>query len=291
MRDRRAFLQTGILGALLSVDPRIARAMPRPPPGTLRTGPIEIHGSWGDMLPDSVHRVVERTRLACLDGVELVSDRQPEGLRVEAHTFGPPAIWLHSDPARTGWIIVDIGERDWSKLAYQFGHELGHVTANSWQPDAKPAAPCQWFEEAMVEAFSLRGLAVLADGWSRNPPFPNDSRFGVAIATYRQDTLERYARLADRQGHGDDLGAWFKVNRQAIESQPFLGDFAKAASLPILVAYEREPSALEALGALNRWPGRSALPLEDYFRAWRASCAELGASTTLPNRLRELLAV
>ena len=30
--------------------------------------------------------------------------------------------------------------------------------ANSWQPHAKPMPPCQWLEEAMVEAFSIRGL-------------------------------------------------------------------------------------------------------------------------------------
>src|SRR5439155_21981130 len=86
----------------------------------------------------------------------LVSDRQPTRLRVDEHTSGPPAAWLHPDGSTMAWIIVDIGERAWAQLAYQFGHELGHVTANSWQPHAKPAAPCQWLEEAMVEAFTLR---------------------------------------------------------------------------------------------------------------------------------------
>src|ERR1700720_4434692 len=60
---------------------------------------------------------------------------------------------------------VDIGEGDWSKLAYQFGHELGHVMANSWQPHAKPKVPCQWLEEALVEA-----LSTLARGIGRNSP-------------------------------------------------------------------------------------------------------------------------
>ena len=40
------------------------------------------------------------------------------------------------------------------------------MTANSWRANAKPGGPCQWLEEAMVEAFSLRGLALLADSWS-----------------------------------------------------------------------------------------------------------------------------
>jgi hypothetical protein len=35
---------------------------------------------------------------------------------------------------------------------------------------------------------------------------------------------------------------------------------------------------VEALGALNRWPGRSSVPIDDYLRLWQASCAELQAS-------------
>jgi hypothetical protein len=125
---------------------------------TLLSAPIELAGDWGHMLPRSANLVVERMRHSCLYGVRLVSDRQPTRLRVDEHTSGPPAVWLHPDGSTMAWIIVDIGERAWSQLAYQFGHELGHVLASSWQPHAKPKPPCQWLEEAMVEAFSLRGL-------------------------------------------------------------------------------------------------------------------------------------
>ncbi len=256
---------------------------------TILTAPIELSGDWGRMIPDAAAHVVERMRHACLDGIRLVSDDQPDRLRVEEHTSGSPAIWLHPDGSSLGWIIVDIGERDWSKLAYQFGHELGHVTANSWRPDAKPAAPCQWLEEAMVEAFSLRGLALLADDWSRNPPFQDDSGFGAAVAVYRQNAVEQYGKLAKEQGHRENLAGWFKEHRREVEAQAFLSPFAQAACVTILAEYERDPAALEALGALNRWPGRSGIPLEDYFRAWEASCSQLQASQRLPMRLRELL--
>ena len=43
------------------------------------------------------------------------------------------------------------------------------------------------------------------------------------------------------------------------------------------------------MGALNRWPGRSGVPMEDYLRLWKRSCAELGASQRLPIRLRKML--
>jgi hypothetical protein len=58
-------------------------------------------------------RVVERMRHSCLDGVRLVSDRQPTRLRVDEHASGPPAVWLHPDGSSMAWIIVDVGERAW----------------------------------------------------------------------------------------------------------------------------------------------------------------------------------
>jgi hypothetical protein len=82
---------------------------------TLLSAPLELAGNWGHMLPRSADLVVERMRGSCLDGVRLVSDRQPTRLRVDEHTSGPPAIWLHPDGSTMAWIIVDIGERAWSR--------------------------------------------------------------------------------------------------------------------------------------------------------------------------------
>lgn len=258
---------------------------------SLLDGPIEIDGDWGHMIPASAHAVLERMRRACLDGIRLVSDDQPERLRVTEHTVGPPWIRLHDDGTRIGWINVAVGERDWSRLAYQFGHELGHVAANSWRPNARPATPCQWLEEAMVEAFSLHGLARLADDWSRDPPFADDSGFGAAIATYRQDVVQRYGKLATDQGHADAPAAWFATHRAQLEGQIGLTPFAQAACLTILAGYERNPAWIEALGALNRWAGRSALPIALYLAAWERSCTALGASPELPRWLRATYAI
>ena len=276
--------RSGDLATMTQLSPPIEQAP------TLLSAPIELAGDWGHMLPRAADQVVERMRHACLDGVRLLSDRQPTRLRVDEHTSGSPAVWLHPDGSTMAWVIVDIGERDWSKLAYQFGHELGHVMANSWQPHAKPKPPCQWLEEAMVEAFSVRGLGRLAESWKRDPPFAGDNAFGSAIADYRQNITRRYTVLADQQGLTRDPAAWFADHRGEIEV-PGLNQFAQAASLTILGEYERAPSCVEALGALNRWPGRTAVPIDDYFRQWQASCAELQASLVLPTRLREMLGI
>ena len=263
---------------------------PIEPAPTLLSAPIELAGDWGHMSPRSADQVVERMRHACLDGVRLLSDRQPTRLRVDEHASGPPAVWLHPDGSSMAWIIVDIGERAWAQLAYQFGHELGHVLANSWQPHAKPTSPCQWLEEAMVEAFSLRGLGRLAESWKQNPPFAGDNEFGNAIADYRANVIQRYVKLADEQGLTRDSAAWFEAHRSEIEVAG-LNPFAQAASLTIFAEYERAPDCVEALGMLNRWPGRSGVPIEDYLQQWEASCAELKASPRLPARLREMLRI
>ena len=264
---------------------------PLVPGVTLLSAPIELAGNWGNMIPHSADLVVELMRHACLDGVRLISDRQPTRLRVDEHTSGQPAVWLHSDGSTTAWVIVDIGERAWCQLAYQFGHELGHVFANSWQYYARPHIPCQWLEEAMVEAFSLRGLGNLASAWRKTPPFPGDNAYGDAVARYRQNVIDGYKQLAAEQGGVEDLRAWFERHRAEIESEGGLLRFAKAAALVILAQYERAPTCVEAVGALNRWPRRSAVKVEDYLRDWQESCIELKASTALPDYLQGMLGV
>jgi hypothetical protein len=264
-------------------------AMPTDPPKrTLLTAPIELAGNWGKMIPHSADEVVELMRSACLDGVRLVSDRQPARLRVDEHASGTPAIWLHSDPATTAWIIVDIGQQAWCQLAYQFGHELGHVVANSWQANATPGPPSQWLEEGVVEAFSLRGLGNLGRRWKETPPFPNDNAYGDAVLQYREDIVRQYRQLAADQGAAKDFAGWFHGRQGDIEKSGVL-PYGRVAAAIILEAYERTPNCVEAIGAMNRWPARTHLPVMDYLAAWEASCFELKASPALPTYLRARL--
>ena len=274
-------------GAMAASEAVPSRAPGQPAPD-LRSAPIELAGDWGRMIPASADRVLEAMRHACLDAVRLVSDRQPARLRVDEHASGGPAVWLHSDPRTTAWVIVDIGERAWCQLAYQFGHELGHVMANSWQVDAKPGGPSQWLEEAMVEANSLRGLGVLARNWRQAPPFPGDNAYADSITDYRRNVVEGYARLGADQGGLQDPAA-LDLRPAPCEPGGGLNAFAKAFAPLILAEYERAPAAIEALGALNRWPARAGLPLPDYLDAWEASCAQRSASTALPKWVRTTL--
>ena len=142
-------------------------------------------------------------RHACLDGVRLVSDRQPMRLRVDEHASGSPAIWLHPDGSSMAWIIVDIGERAWAQLAYQFGHELGHVLANSWQPHAKPSRPMDrgGAGGGVLAARSRAAGRRLGAGSAVR----RDNAYGTAIAGYRDDTFQRSARGIEAVDGGSGL--------------------------------------------------------------------------------------
>ena len=62
-------------------------------------------------------------------------------------------------------------------------------------------------------------------------------------------------------------------------------------ALGILADLEGRSASVDDLGALNRWPLRSGVPLEDYLTLWEASCTDIGAPGALPKRLRRLLAL
>jgi hypothetical protein len=198
---------------------------------------------------------------------------------------GPPALWLHADQASTAWIIVDIGPDDWCKLAYQFGHELGHVLCNSWDAGAKPRPPSQWLGEARVEAFSIRGLALLAASWERDPPFAGDAGFAASIRQYRGNLIEKYQKVAAQES-AHDVASWFRGYRGSLGGG--LDVIEGPAILGILTVLESDETCVEDLGAVNRWPSRSGVPIEDYLAQWERSCREVRASGRLPAQLRNL---
>jgi hypothetical protein len=285
---RRSFFPV-IASAMTATTARPADASARQNPKmTLLNAPLELGGNWEKSALGDVAVVLERARAACLEGVDLRSDHQPEKLRVDDHASGPPSIWLHSENPTTAWIVVDVHAQDWCNLAYQFGHELGHVLCNSWQPDGAPGNPCQWVEESLVEAFSLRGLAHLAAAWETNPPAPGDNAYGHSIRTYRETIVNADQQTAAQQGMAQGFGTWFRTQQAGFQQHGSLTE-SRGAVPTMLTLLESNPAAAADLGALNRWPGRSSLPLADYLARWAASCAELGTTGILPAHIGELL--
>jgi len=182
---------------------------------------------------------------------------------------------------------VDVRGNFWSQLAYQFGHELAHVLDNSWDPDSKPRSPCQWLEEDLAEAFALRGLGRLADSWEQRPVF-DDAPYANAIRQYRRNVVEDYEKIASAQ-MGDGVAAWFREYRTALENQVGFPGPGSAAIPSMLHELEADPRSIEDIGAMNRWPDKTGVPIEQYMRLWEESCKEIGAAGGLPKRIVDLL--
>ena len=57
----------------------------------------------------------------------------------------------------------------------------------------------------------------------------------------------------------------------------------------ILSELDRDSGCVADLGAVNRWSGRTAVPIEKYLHSWEQSCIELGSPGRLPGRIRDVL--
>lgn len=139
----------------------------------------------------------------------------------------------------------------------------------------------------MVEAFSIRGLGLLAASWERNPPFAGDAAFSTKIREYRENLFKKY-RGAGEQESDAEIASWFRTSRSALE-QSTLSGIEGPLIIRIVSELEGDIACVEDLGALNRWPSRSGVPLEDYLRLWERSCTDVHALGRLPARLRSLL--
>jgi hypothetical protein len=136
----------------------------------------------------------------------------------------------------------------------------------------------------MVEAFTIRGVGLLASSWEKNPPCAGDQAFAATIREHRAERVKMY----DKEGE-QDIASWFRNHRSELESgHPADKDFAVLKILPIL---KNEQSCVEDLGAVNRWPARTRVPIEEYLVNWETSCAEVGAPGLLPGRLRHMFKV
>ena len=185
------------------------------------------------------------------------------------------------------WIVVNNRPRAWSQLAYQFGHELGHVMCNSWMWKVNSPPPSHWLEECLVEAFSIRGIGLLANAREHDPPFNGDAKYGRSLRKYHRYLIGQY-RDATGSEPVQDIGPWFRANRELLEQAPGVGISQGPAILAVLNEMEADKSCVEDLGAVNRWSERSGVPFEEYLRLWQISCAQIEASGRLPAQLREI---
>ena len=259
---------------------------------SLHNAQLRVERPYGTALPGDIRKVVELMRFASLRGLKLRSDRQPTGLLVEnvqsAVGQWAPMVVACDRSDQAAWIRVTIDGNHWARLAYQFGHELGHVLCNSWGSGAAPQRPCQWIEEVCVEAFSIRCLFEVAHRWAAKPPYPHWKDYAPCLLSYAESTLGKHCRLAKRAGI-DPAASMSAVYRSRLDDLLKLGPHAKALVPTMVRIFRNNPKLVEDLGGLNRWPRRASEPLFTYLEQWADSCSDLGLPASLPIKVRNLL--
>lgn len=243
---------------------------------------MSVESMHGTASPADMLAVTASARSVGLRGVELKSDRQPARLVIQNVSISSsrwaPMVVATDRPDGAAWILVTIDGTHWARLAYQFGHELGHVLCNSWGPGCEPQVPCQWIEEVCVEAFSIRTLFEMERRWSKKAPYPQWTSYSPDLGRYATGACAGHASLATKPNSPDYL----MHLHPALTQLKNLGEAAKAVVPEIVEVFRRDPQSIADLGALNRWPGRAKLPISDYLSEWAASCSAIGTPGRLP---------
>lgn len=261
----------------------------------LHDATIIARSSHGTASNAAIEAVICSMRDAALSDLKMLSDRQPsvilvENICVTAERYAPMSVVTSGRNPNLAEILVTVSGPFWAQLAYQFGHELGHVFCNSWGPNCQPSAPCIWIEEACAEAFSLHGLLRLNERWQSEPPYPGWAEYAPHFASYADAVIQSHERLGIERGFEAGIRNISTPHHRELEAGVALRDCVKPIVPELVQRFVADKSLIEDLGALNRWPQRSAAILADYLTCWRESCAELSLQGELPIFLEDSLA-
>ncbi|MCX5661591.1 MAG: hypothetical protein NTW19_18085 [Planctomycetota bacterium] len=170
----------------------------------------------------------EKTDLkrAARDVVRVVKDLIPglppmgdRGFRIYRDSASPRVLW--PSPAQNQYVIgLNLGSgRRYFQLAYQLGHELGHVMMD---PSRTNGAI-----ETLATALSLQVLLNMRERWIATPPHPHWRENASSFKDYYEETdktmlssLSRDIQTAVHHGRWDMVSAELRRCRGQLNQQP-----------------------------------------------------------------------
>ena len=250
---------------------------------------LTVDGHFGLASHPDVLAVVNSTMAAAIPRLSYRS-RLPSIIRLSGRwDDGPPMVVREYGSGNSARMLVCIRSYAWAQLAYQFGHELGHIVANNWGASAAVTLPSHWIEEALVEAFALSNLRHLANLWRILPPYEHWRSYAGAFDDY---ALKRVEDIRINSRYPDFVSnpkLWYGTERGILSLQ---GTITKPVwpLVPWLIdRFGQDDRAHSAISALNLWPERGGLELPAYLDAWIESCRKIGLDDRLPTNIQGLL--
>jgi hypothetical protein len=85
------------------------------------------------------------------------------------------------------------------------------------------------------------------------------------------------------------LSSWYPTLKKELEEATKLPGAPQLLVPHVYDLFVDQPDLREDLGALNRWPERSSVPVDRYVQLWKQSCREIGTMGRLPDALVDSL--
>lgn len=174
---------------------------------------------------------------------------------VQQATDGHPRACLNGLPDEYVANVTCLHGRDYARLAFQLGHELGHFYVNPHYSN--------WFIESVCTGISYCCLTALAEKWVSAPPYPNWSSYASSFANYRKKHVFRGLRELGLHSTAD-IPAWIRDSVPAVVSDDRFARYHEAlcaeAIADVMSSHIEGCSALTRLGAASH-AGRSDFAL------------------------------
>lgn len=156
-------------------------------------------------------------------------------------------------------ILVNIHGRVWSKLSYQFSHELCHVLTNHQNKSGEN----QWFDESLCEAMSLYSLDEMSVKWRTNPPYENWKGYAKSLQKY----LEKYLHETHRQVE-IPLSKWYQENKQKLRDDPYIREKNEVVGTAIYQLIKSKKFLVSTIQYLNLGKINKSKPFSLQLKEW-----------------------
>jgi hypothetical protein len=233
-------------------------------------GRMSIHvqpGDWGDARVQDVEAVLNSV-------ADVLAPYFPHHASVRVivgFSKTGPRVLERKSPYGAHRVNLNVQDRRWDQLAYQFSHELCHIFSNYDQRPIDPASrDHQWFEETVCETVSLVTLNRLALTWRNSPPHAGWEEYAPAFREYAQRLLSREHRRMPAQ---DSLAESYLRHKADLESNPYLRQRNEQLAASLLDLFERSPESVAAIGYLNL-EAPSQKDFSAYLAVWLDCCPE-----------------
>ncbi|MEZ5477451.1 MAG: hypothetical protein R3E95_08195 [Thiolinea sp.] len=221
---------------------------------------VKVESDWGKADRRDVQAVIDSVTNVISP---YIGGRSLDEIIVRNDEKGPISLYERGSQGEY-IILLDVKDRYWAQLAYQFAHETCHLLTNY---DLAPnnVTRQQWFEESLCEAFSLFTLKRLAEQWRQDAPYANWTPYAAELQKYADNMLDQQHR-----SFAPDLRAWYRKQREVLEDNPYAHDrmLNEKVATHLLKILQSRPQDWAAINYLNLGEDTDDHSLSKYLNDW-----------------------